>query len=409
MYLLFAWRYFRSKKSTQAINIIAWVTTGVIVFATCCQLLVLSVFNGFEGLVKSLYTSFYTDLRIAPARGKTILINADDWKKLQAVPGIASLSGIVEEKALLRNGEYQTVIQLFGVDEKYVAVSGLEKKIIRGTYDIGESMEPRLVVGAGIQHAAGINIEGGYGPDKPTIILPKHTITSNDPLASISEGVVTASGVFSVQQEFDDKYAITQASFVRRQMGMADNLYSAVCIKLSADADEQRVQKQLDVLLGNRAVVQTRYQQNASLYRTMQTEKWAIYAILTLMLIIAAFNMVSALSMLILEKKQDIHILLSMGSGESRVQRIFISTGLLLGGMGTAAGVLIAFILCFLQARFHLIPITGNTFLIDYFPVKMVWSDLLLVIGNTGLIVLLASWLPARRAASSSIKSGIAD
>ncbi len=402
MYLLFAWRYFRSKKSTQAINIIAWVTTGVIVFATCCQLLVLSVFNGFEDLVKSLYTSFYTDLRVIPSHGKVIHIDSVEWRRINQIQGIESMSGIVEEKALLRNGEFQTVIQLFGVDEAFASVSGLNKKIIHGQYAIGEPLEPKLIVGAGIEYAAGIQLDGGYGPDKPAIILPKLKITSNAPLESISEGIVVAAGTFSVQQEFDDKYAVTHASFVRRQMGMTDNQYSAICIRLKNGVASQNVQDMISQLLGDKAIVQTKYEQNSSLYKTMQTEKWAIYAILTLILIIAAFNMVSALSMLILEKKQDIDILLSMGSGPFRIQRIFTNTGLLLGGIGTVLGVLIALLLCILQQQYHLVPITGNTFLIDYFPVKIIWTDLLLVIGNTGIIVLLASWLPARKATVSA-------
>jgi len=201
MYLTFAWRYFKAKKSANAINIIAWVTAGVIAFATCCQVLVLSVFNGFEDLVKSLYASFYTDLRIAPAAGKTFLLTPQQIALLGRQPAVDRFSLIAEEKALLKNYDAQTVVYLKGVDDSYDKVCGIAAKTNRGRYQTGTADDPRLVAGSGIQNAISINVNPALPSDPLTIILPRRNATGNDPLQSISEGHVRAAGVFTIQQE----------------------------------------------------------------------------------------------------------------------------------------------------------------------------------------------------------------
>src|ERR1700733_4213380 len=151
---LFAWRYFKAKKSANAINIIAWVTVSVIAFATACQILVLSVFNGFEGLVKSLYASFYTDIKIIPSKGKTFILTADQIRSIKQQPGVYAISLIAEDKALIKNDDVQTVIYLKGVDNNYQNVSGLADKVFDGKYNTGTLDDPLLIIGAGIQNAA---------------------------------------------------------------------------------------------------------------------------------------------------------------------------------------------------------------------------------------------------------------
>jgi lipoprotein-releasing system permease protein len=399
MFLSFAWRYFKAKKSANAINIIAWVTTGVIAFATCCQVLVLSVFNGFEDLVKSLYSSFYTDLRIVPAEGKTFVMDQAMLSKISQVPGVHAVSFIVQEKALLQNGDAQTVVNLKGVDANFTKVSGLPGKVTNGHYDTGNADEAGLVIGSGLQNAAAITVNEAFAPQQLTLILPKKNNSSTDPSASISEGFAVAKGVFTIQQEFDNDYAITNIGFIRQQMGLAPNEFTAAEIKLKYGEDIDEQQQNLQNLVGKGLKVQTRYQQNMNLYNTMRLEKWAIYAVLTLILIIAAFNMVSALTMLVLEKKKDISILQSMGGSRALIQKIFLSEGLLLGFIGAGTGILLAVIICFLQVKFKIIKLYGGSFLIDYFPVKLVPGDFVLVAGTAAAIALLASIVPAYKAA----------
>ncbi len=405
MYLTFAWRYFKAKKSANAINIIAWVTVGVIAFATACQILVLSVFNGFEGLVKSLYSSFYTDIKITPKKGKTFLLTPGQIKLLKQQPGIIAVSMIAEEKALLQNEDLQTIVYLKGVDENYRMVSGVADKTVEGKFNIGNADEPGLILGAGIQNAAAINVEGRMGASMLTLILPKKgKVSVSDPMQSLSEGNVKATGVFAIQQDFDNKYAITNIDFVKQQMGFADDEYSAVEIKLYEDYNIPKIQLELEQMLGSAFKVQTKYEQNTSLYNTMKLEKWAIYAVLTLILFIAAFNMISALTMLVLEKQKDISVLQSMGADKNMVLKIFLGEGVLLAGIGAITGVCMALLTCFIQIKFHLIKLQGGSFLIDYFPVKLQAADFILVVSTVAFIAFLASWFPARKAANQLIE-----
>ena len=402
MYLDFAWRYFRAKKSANAINIIAWVTTGVIAFATCCQILVLSVFNGFEDLVKSLYSSFYADMKVIPAKGKSFVLTPSQLADINKQNFVLKSSLVVEERALLQNGEAQSVVVLKGVDENYPDVSGVPAKITNGKFYTGTVDEPKIIIGTGIQNATGITINDAFAPESISVILPKKT-ASIDPLESISQGNVTASGVFAIQQDFDNLYALTNIAFVKQQMAYSPDEFTGLEIRLKNKADIQSSKEKIASLLGPGYVVQTKYEQNTNLYNTMKTEKWAIYAVLTLILIIAAFNMISALTMLVLEKKQDIAILQSMGSTRSTIQKIFLSEGLLLGVIGAIAGIGVAVIICLLQVKFKLIKLYGGSFLIDYFPVKLIPADFILVGATALLITIIASWFPANKAAHEVI------
>ncbi len=404
MYLKFAWRYFKAKKSTNAINVIAWVTVSVIAFATCCQVLVLSVFNGLEELVKSLYSSFYTDLKVTPATGKTFILTAGQISSLQHHHAIENISLIAEEKALLKNRDLQTVVYLKGVDENYSKVSGVAAKTNKGTYNTGTTDSALLVAGAGIQSAVGLNIDPAMQTSELTVILPKKNNNSNDITQSMSEGILQAAGIFTIQQDFDNKYAITNIGFVKQQMGFAADEYSAVEIKLKEKVEPADAKDELQKLLGSSYSIATKYEQNTSLYNTMRLEKWAIYGVLTLILIIAAFNMVSALTMLVLEKRKDISVLQSMGAPKMSVQKIFLSEGLLLGIIGAATGILLAILLCFLQVKFKLIKIDGDSFLIDYFPVKLIATDFLLVAVTAIAIAFAAAWFPARKAAGQAFE-----
>ena len=238
-----------------------------------------------------------------------------------------------------------------------------------------------------------------------TIILPKKNSADNDPLQSISEGFIKAAGSFTIQQDFDDNYAITNIGFVKQQMGFAADEYSAVEIKLKNEGDSKEEKEKLASLLGKNYKVQTKYEQNTSLYNTMKLEKWAIYGVLTLILIIAAFNMVSALTMLVLEKRKDISVLQSMGAGQNSILKIFLSEGLLLGGIGTVVGIVMATIICLLQIKFEIIELAGGSFLLDYFPVKLIATDFILVAVTAIAIAFIAAWFPARKASKEASPS----
>lgn len=398
MNFLFAWRYFKAKKSTNAINVIAWISILAIVVGTAALILVLSVFNGFEDLVKSLYSSFYPDMKVIPASGKQLTLTQEQINKLRSVKGVHAVSLVVEEKAMLINGDYQANAYIKGVDEQYTKVAGVKEHLIKGNFDLGDSLNPKLVLGAGIENAIGVQSDRSL---EPVLIYTgrKGDIDINNPLNNVSSAEAFPAGAFIIQQDFDNKYALTNISFLKMMLEMPEDSYSAAEISLPAGTDPGDVQDELQRMLGKNYLVQNRFEQNRSLYAVMRAEKWVIYAILSLILVVAAFNMVGALTMLVLEKKEDINVLHALGADRSLIQKIFLSEGLLLAVIGGGAGMVIAYTLAILQINFKLIPLQGGTFLIDYFPVKLNPADFILVTATIIIIALIASYFPARKAA----------
>lgn len=395
MTLLFAWRYFKAKKSTNAINIIAWISVLAIAVGAAALIIVLSVFNGFEGLVKNLYADFYADIRVAPAYGKTLSLSPKQLAGIRKVAGVIQVSLVAEEKAVLVNDEYQSIIFLKGVDEAWSKVSGLPGHVIKGEFNPGKAYEPYLIVGAGIENAVGVDPGKNISP--LTVYLPNRTSKSFNGTEALNSYNVNVSGSFSLQQDFDNSYAITNMAFVKYMLNLGPDEYSAAEIKIANELKMNEVKESLQSLLGARYNVLTRYQQNQSLYTVMQVEKWVIYCILSLILVVAAFNMIGALTMLVLEKQKDIAVLRAIGADKTYIQRIFINEGLVLASVGGGSGMLIAILICLLQVKFKIVKLTGS-FIIDYYPVEMSVADFLLVIVTILIIALLAAWIPARKA-----------
>ena len=400
MYFLFAWRYFKAKKSTNAINIIAWISIAAIIIGTTALILVLSVFNGFEGLVKSLYSSFYTDLKVSPAVGKVITITPEQLQKLKGLDGIKIYSLVVEEKALVKNGDYQSVVYLKGVDENYRYVSGVADNLLgEGTYDLGNEEVPKLILVAGVEGALGIQADRNIFTLK--IHLPRKTDTEQfDELNGISNDTIRSSAAFRIQQDFDNKYGITNIDFVKKSLRLGVNEYTDVEIALKDPSAASDMKKRVKQIFGDSYLVQNKYEQNRSLYAVMNMERWVIYGVLCLILVVAAFNMIGALTMLVLEKQKDISVLHALGGNKNFIQRIFLSEGMLLALIGGGIGMLLALLIAWLQMRFHLIPLAGGSFLISYFPVKLRLMDFLLVGATVFVIALIASWLPSKKAAA---------
>jgi lipoprotein-releasing system permease protein len=395
---LFAWRYFKAKKSTNAINIIAWISVIAMTFGTTALILVLSVFNGFEGLVKSLYSSFYTDLKILPVEGKVINLTDEQLARIRAIREIKNFSLIAEEKALLQNADNQTVVHLKGVDSNFQHITDVPQFLVRGNFDLGSVEAPLLVLGAGIENALGVEAERNIYP--LVVYLPKKSDQELfDPVKNIATQNINTTGVFVIQQDFDNKYGITNLEFVKTMLNMGPEQYSAVEVALNDPDNADKVQTDLQKLLGDDYSVKSRYEQNQGLYAVMQAEKWVIYAVLVLIMIIFSFTVVSSLTMLVIEKEKDISVLHSLGATKQFIQKIFLSEGLLIGVIGGTIGMLLALGIALLQIKYHLIPLQGGSFLIDYFPVQLKVADFFLVALTILVIALLASWIPSRKAA----------
>jgi len=324
-------------------------------------------------------------------------------KKLTGIAGVHAVSLIAEDKGILENNGAWVPAYVKGVDENFTNVTGVARTLERGNFSLGTGDHPQAILGSGIANTLGVEAEKDLLPLSVYLFRRGSTDYSTDPMASMNHEPVMTSGMFRIQQDFDEHYVITNIEFVKRLVGLGPDEYSGAEVSIPDPRQVPAIKEIIARQLGNAYKVQTRYQQNQGLYSVMSTEKWVIYIVLTLILIVAAFNMVGALTMLVWEKQKDIHVLKALGANDGMIQRIFLSEGLLLALMGGIGGIVLAAVICLLQIKYKLVPLQGGSFLIDYYPVKLVATDFLLVLVTIGVIALLASWLPARKAAGQPV------
>lgn len=390
------------KKSTNAINIISLTSMLGMMVGAFALILVLSVFNGFEGLVISLYNSFYSDIAITATSGKTFQADEKMIATLSNTKEIAAYSQCLEENAYFKYGEKDYVATLKGVDTNYAKVTGIADQIRIGSFSIFDTAYHYAVFGALIFQALNINVENGIFPVQITV--PKNesgTVFIPEDAFNVAEAV--PAGVFSIQQEIDEKYVFTDLAFAQTLIG-AEGSISAIEIKLKNEADIAAVKEKLQKTFGNNFTIKTKYEQKQTLYRVMKMERWAVFAILSLIMGVIAFNIIGSLSMLVLEKKNDIRILKAMGADSSMIQKIFLAEGSLMALGGAVIGMLLATILCLLQMKFHFVKLSngGGSFVIDYYPVALHATDYFATLLVVLVITLLASYFPAKKAGKST-------
>lgn len=357
-------------------------------------IIVLSVFNGFEGLVISLFNSFDPPLKVTPATGKTFSSNTFPWEDINKIQGVKAVTKVIEEKALLKYGTNQFLASLKGVDDNYLDWTGLDSMMTEGSLTLKFKDQPLAVAGMGVAYYLGINLN-----DYSTLIevyAPKRS-SSNfaNPESAFQRMDIRPAGFFSIQQDFDIKYVIVPISFTRELFEYDDEL-TAVEISVDSEKSLPEVQATLKAMLCENFIVKNRFQQQEMLYKIMHSEKFAIFLILSFILLIATFNMVGSLSMLILEKRKDIAVLYSLGADNGLVRKIFITEGLLIVLTGAVAGIILGTLVCIMQQQFGFVKINaqGGSFLITAYPVDMYWKDFVNVIGIVTVIGLVATLIP---------------
>ena len=335
--------------------------------------------------------------------GKFIELSPEQRKSLATFPGITHFSLVLEDKALLQYGSMQPVV-LKGVDSNYQYVTGVSRKLGRGKFDLGTEEHPGVVLGIGVENALGLESDRSILPLTVYLFKKGGSKVQTDPMESLSTGTVAATGAFVIQSDFDNKYAITNLAFMRTMLNIPPQQFSAIEIAVNDPQKSDLVKLSLQKYFGDQYFIQTRYEQNRSLYSVMTVEKWVIYGVLTLILVVAAFNMVGALTMLVLEKQKDIQVLKAMGAHNGYIQGIFLSEGILLALIGGLGGVLLAIFICWLQVKYKMVPMSGDSFVIDHYPVKLMPGDFVLVFCTILVVALLASWFPSRKAALQPIE-----
>jgi lipoprotein-releasing system permease protein len=402
-------RYLFSKKSHNVINIISGISVVGVMVGTLALIVVLSVFNGFEDLVKSLFNSFNPDLQITVKEGKTFDASAFPRNQIEQIPGVVSYTDVVEENALLKFKSEQYIVVLKGVSNNFLIQNPMDSMLVDGEFFLKHGDINFTIMGYLVAYHLGIKINDISNPI--TVFVPRRTkksITTFD--QSFNSGLLIPSSVFSIQQEIDSRYIIVPLKFARELLEYTTEITS-VEIRLKQGADTDKIQKSVQSIIGKNFTVKNRYQQQELLYKIMKSEKWAIFFILTFIIIIAAFNVVGSLSMLILDKRKDIAVLFSLGADEKRIKKVFILEGVLITFIGVVTGLFVGFVLCYVQIEFGLIKLGGEAgaFVVPYYPVKMKLLDFIAVFGIVFIIGIGAAWYPVKQISSRYLHLRISD
>lgn len=395
-----ALRYLLGRKTLNAVPILSRISMVAIAVGSGAMIVLFSVFNGFDGLIRDLYKAFYPDIRITAAKGKFFTLTEPQYESIRQSPGIGSLSNVLEDNVLLSNGEEQQVAVIKGIDEHYYTVNNLTPYIFDGESSVHTgNTQQTAIAGLHLANKLGLEIHNAFSWLSVYYPNTESAAPALNPGNAFRSILLKPAGIFRVQDEFDGKYILAPLAAVQHLFGQEKGI-SSLEISISKGAKPERVKKYLQELLGPEFLVATRYEQNKTLYNVMQTEKWAVYAILVLVLWIASFNMTGALTMLVLEKQKDTAILKAMGAGRSLIRKIFLAEGILWAFTGGLLGILLGAALCAGQAHFHWVKLEG-AFIIEAYPVSLHFTDCMIVLGTVLIIGFLASWFPAGKAVRS--------
>jgi len=381
-----------SKKSHNVINIISWISVTGIAVGTMALIIVLSAFNGLETLVEDLYASFDPDLKITVVEGKTF--NSGDFPKdkILALDGVEFYNAALEEVTLVKYNDKQTVATIKGVENSFYQMSGLDSLMIEGSINNNPENKNNVILGWGIANQLGLYISD-YSFQIGLIVPKKGTKKGFAPGSEFNRKTADASGVFSVNPDFDTKYVLGNLEFVQNLLQQKNRL-SSVEIGVKKNAEWIGVKNEIQKIVGNKYKVQTRYELNELVFKTNKTEKWITFLILAFILVIASFNIIGSLTMLIIDKQKDVWILKTMGANNGVIRKIFFAEGMLINLLGAVSGMVIGAFICWLQIQFGLLRLNGGV--VEFYPIELNILDFVNVSVIVIIIGLIASWYPVK-------------
>lgn len=391
--LYIAKRYLFSAKSKNAVNSITAISVVGVAIGTLALIVVLSVFNGFESLIKSMYASVHADYEITAKEGKSFATDAIDVDALSAIAPWNYIIGTYEEKVLLKVDDREQVAKIMGVEDYALLEDSLsiEKSIFKGMSFRTDTSYSWAIIGQALSYT--LSASPLQDVVKAFIPNPKAKPNSLGQSAFI-EKEFGLSGVYAIQPEFDAAYMVTRLNLVQEFLGKEGRLTS-MQLQLPANIAEEHLAEEILLKLGDDFVVKNRYQQQEFLYKVLQTEKWAIFFILSFILLIATFNIVASVVMIVLEKRKDISALWAMGMSKSELQKIFFFEGFLISSVGGGLGLALGVILCFLQQEYGFIKLGAQgSFIIDAYPVELKFADVLLTTFTVLGIGTLVTYIP---------------
>lgn len=392
-------RYLFSKKSTNAINIISGISVVGVAVATMALVVTLSVFNGFHDLVASLFTSFDPQLKVTPVKGKSIAADDTLLMKVKQLPEILVATETVEDQALAIYGERQAMVIIKGVENNFDSLTNIRQILLGdGTFEL-KAAEMSYGI-PGIQLAENLGL-GYYYQTPLRIFAPKREGQLN--MAVPTEGFVedelySPSVLFYVKQsKYDANYIITNIAFARNLFGQ-QGMLSALELRVKPDCDISDVKKKIKSIVGEQFYVKDRFEQQEDTFNIMKIEKFIAYIFLTFILIVACFNIIGSLSMLIVEKKNDITTLRNLGANDKQIARIFLFEGWMISAGGALVGIVVGLTLCWMQQTFGLIGLgrSSGSFIVDAYPVSVHFDDIVIIFITVLAVGLLAVWYPVR-------------
>lgn len=394
--LYIARRYLFSKKSHNAINIISAISVCGVALATLALVCTLSVFNGFHDLISGFFTHFDPDLKIEAVKGKTFTPDSVMLARLQALSDVDVVSLTLEDNAMAKYQDHQTMVTIKGVDDNFQALTGIEEvlygnpefKLYDAVADYGiPGIQLMYILGMGIQPSDAIEV---YAPRKGG------RVNMSNPLANFRRELLYSPGtVLNINDSrYASSYIITSMDYARRLFGYTSEV-SALELRLVADAPVKRVQQAVQEIVGDGYTIHDRYEQQATTFKVVKMEKFITYLFLCFILMVACFNIISSVSMLILDKQANAATLRSLGATDNLLARIFIYEGNLIAFLGALVGLVLGIVLCLLQQKFGLIGLGGDgQFVVDAYPVRVHITDILLVFASVIMVSALSVWLP---------------
>lgn len=388
-------RYLFAKKSHNAINVISMISVCGITVATMALVCALSVFNGFTDVVAKTFSAFDPELQIVPAQGKVFDPTNAQIEQIKKLPEIAFTAEELEENALIKFADRQEPIILKGVSPEFEHLASIDKLIIDGHFSLREGDIDNGVIGAGL--AMFLGVRAGF-IDPVELYVPKRNERINlaNPATAFTQSEAYISGVFALnQQKYDDQMLIVSIDLARELLRY-ENEISSLDIKVKDGASVDKVHSEIKSILGSDFIIKNRFEQQEDLYRMVNIEKWVTFLILSIILLIAVFNIVGSLTMLIIEKDEDIRILKSLGGNNKFITKIFLFEGWLITLVGAFAGLVLGLIICLLQQHFGLLKLgsTPGAFVIDAYPVSVQFLDIALIFVTVNLIGFLAVLYP---------------
>ncbi|WP_296622074.1 ABC transporter permease [Marivirga sp.] len=392
-------RYFLSKKKKGFINVLSIIAMVGVAIGTAALVIVLSVFNGLEELIRSLYSSFDADIKISLKEGKFFEYDEELKNKIEKREGLATIVQVVEDNVLVRYNDGESVVRMKGVSPDFVQNNRLKNHITEGQLKLTEKEQNFAVVGQGIRYDLSINSRNDFLALQfyyPKNISPGRT----NPSSMYNSGILMPAGVFAIEKQYDEKYIFVPLRFARQLIGK-NNQCTSIEINLEEGVAVSKIQQSLQASIGDKFEILNSDEQHASLLKAIKIEKLFIYITFSFILAVASFNIFFALTMLALDKKRDISILYAMGTPVKTIRNIFLKEGVIISLSGALTGGLFGFIICYLQQEYGLISMNMASAVQEAYPVKMIASDFIFTMLSIAIITILASFKPAQVAAKS--------